>query len=569
MTGLIFTKISVIVLNFFSLFRVSLPTGILEKCINFFWKNPRTVEYMASHVRSEELERLGRILAVHRFKKVLPVTPALNDFYEEKTKKVENYNDFKKLPESNKENYVKKFPLEYRCINGCLPEKGTLYKSAGTSGKNTAWAHSLEDELFFAKYVAFGLNYNYRTDNRNFKIINCWAFGTWPTAIDFTKGATSVGQMINVGTNMKEAIEMLLMLGKNYRYLIVGYPPFLSGLFAQGKKVGINWKDWYIHVLCGGESFVEEWREEIKNYLGEETLIYSAYGSTDLGLGEGMENALTVTIRRIVHVYQTFWDDENKARVLAKKYFPEISSNQILPKEKEEVRRLFLRLFMTDPAVDRRLPMIFQYDPTSYFNEEVVSKTEDGRDVSEMLTTVIWKDTAIPRVRYNIKDERGIIKHKEMFKILKSFNIDIKKVLISLKVDRNILHLPFFYIFGRSDGTISIDGANIFPADVEELIADNEEFDFISSFIMKRTDDRRLGFDFELKAGIDIPNNSSLIKKKFKNKLAEYSSGFKELYEEKLDCSNLAIEFFSFRTGPFVENPLEASRLVKYKYVRK
>jgi len=31
------------------------------------------------------------------------------------------------------------------------------------------------------------------------------------------------------------------------------------------------------------------------------------------------------------------------------------------------------------------------------------------------------------------------------------------------------------FIYGRSDGTISVDGANIFPQDIEEILRKDEE----------------------------------------------------------------------------------------------
>lgn len=531
------------------------------------------LEPLIATIRPEELERMSRKLVIYRFKRIFPYTPALREFYrEKKVPAIKTFKDFKLFaPETNKENYIKKYPLEYRCFKGRLPYQGTLYKSAGTSGQPTIWTNSLSEEQFFEKYVNFGINYIFQAHLRNYKIINCWAFGTWPTAIDFTKAATKFGQMINVGTRLDETLEILKFLGKDYQYIIAGYPPFLTHLFEEGEKQGFIWKEWSINVLSGGEGFIEEWREDIQNRLGPEAIIISAYGSTDLGLSEGMETFLSIIIRKIAHIYQTYLDDSEKAEILAKKFFANVFSN-VLPKNKGEARRFFMRMFKTDPLVDRRLPMIFQYDPTTYFNEEVVNQYED-RQVVEIVTTLLVNQTAIPRVRYNIQDERGIIKYREMFKILNSFRIDIKEIIRALGLERkSILHLPFFYIYGRSDGTVSVDGANIFPADVEELIKDNKEFDeLIAGFIMKITEDNRLGFDFELKKGVKPPTKNQAVDltKNFRKLLTNYSSGFKEIVKEGLRSTRIAAKFYRFGQGSFETSPLASTRFIKYRYIRR
>lgn len=196
--------------------------------------------------------------------------------------------------------------------------------------------------------------------------------------------------MINVGTKIDETLEILRFLGSSYSYIIVGYPPFLIHLFTEGEKQGFIWQDWHINILSGGEGFIEEWRDQMQRYLGPQAIIISAYGSTDLGLSEGMETFLSVTVRKIAHIFQTFIDDPVKAKMLADQRFPNIKS--VFPKDKEHVRKFFLRLFKSDPFTDRRLPMIFQYDPTTYFNEEIVSQY-GNRGAAEMLTTVFHYDT--------------------------------------------------------------------------------------------------------------------------------------------------------------------------------
>ena len=67
--------------------------------------------------------------------------------------------------------------------------------------------------------------------------------------------------MINIGPNINETIETIIKLRNIHEYLISGYPPYLRNLILEGKSKGLNWSDYKIDILTGGESFVEEWRD--------------------------------------------------------------------------------------------------------------------------------------------------------------------------------------------------------------------------------------------------------------------------------------------------------------------
>jgi phenylacetate-CoA ligase len=529
---------------------------------------------VATAIRPECLEKLSEKIIVRRFRRVLPMTPALMDWcgYPGVALPHSFHGFHQMMAVTSKDSYAHKYGLAERCVGGILPIRGTLYESAGTSGKSTLWVHSLDDERWFERYVDFGLAHAYQYDEAPLTIINCWAFGTWPTAIDFTKSATRLARVVNIGVNGEKTLEMLTILGKGEQYVIAGYPPFLAHLFEEGQKQGFNWEEWHIDILSGGEGFIEEWRLHLKDFLGERAKVFSAFGSTDIGLGEGMENELTVTIRRIMHVYQTFYDDPKEAEKMISRYFPGVSDTALLlPRDKESVRQLFLRLFKTDISVDRRLPMFFQYDPTMYFNEEIIREHDDSRMVTELATSSILPGTALPRVRYNIQDERGRVKYRDMFRALGDVGIDFPLIERALSLDPSrYLKLPFFYIYGRSDGTISVDGANIFPADIEEILADHKSFSVVAAFIMCLTKTHHLGFEFELKEGVVLKKTEEAnLKKLFKKLLLQYSTGYGELVSDKLASAHLDIGFFPFGTGPFEQSPLTSPRSVKHRYIRK
>ena len=85
----------------------------------------------------------------------------------------------------------------------------------------------------------------------------------------------------------------------------------------------------------------------------------------------------------------------------------------------------------------------------------------------------------------------------------------------------DIINLPFLFIFGRSDGTLSFDGANVFPDQVEGGILSNPELEKITHrFKMERHFDKKHDIEFrvhiELKQGVRL---DSKLKPKYQSSI--------------------------------------------------
>jgi phenylacetate-CoA ligase len=97
-----------------------------------------------------------------------------------------------------------------------------------------------------------------------------------------------------------------------------------------------------------------------------------------------------------------------------------------------------------------RLPTLVQYDPMSRFFEAV-----DG-------ALVFSGDNGIPLVRYGILDTGGVVPFEAMMATLAGLGFDPLPLL-----EGGIARpMPFAYVFGRSDFTVSFHGANVFPENV-------------------------------------------------------------------------------------------------------
>ena len=101
------------------------------------------------------------------------------------------------------------------------------------------------------------------------------------------------------------------------------------------------------------------------------------------------------------------------------------------------------------------MPTLVQYDPRLRFFE---SRGSDR-------TLLFSGDNGIPLVRYSILDTGGVVPYQEMLAFLAQHGFDPRAEL-RRSGERGIRELPFVYVFGRSDFTVSYFGANIYPENV-------------------------------------------------------------------------------------------------------
>jgi phenylacetate-CoA ligase len=143
-------------------------------------------------------------------------------------------------------------------------------------------------------------------------------------------------------------------------------------------------------------------------------------------------------------------------------------------------------LFGDDP----RLPMVFQYNP-------LIHHLEINGD-RELICTITRLDVLAPRIRYNVHDEAGLLSYAETVRRLDTLGVDIR----ALNQEPGAhgprgplpwsppIPLPFLFVYGRRDATISVMGANIYPEDLEAIIYGNPRLAAeVHSFILSLTTD--------------------------------------------------------------------------------
>ncbi len=353
-----------------------------------------------------------------------------------------------RLPETDKPSYVDRFSLLQRCVDGPVPFPGTtIDESSGSTGTPYNWIRGRHEREVAHRNIGFFARYAFGT--RPLVTINAFSMGAWAAGFNMSLGMMRHGIVKSVGPDLDKILSTLDYLGPGYRFLISGYPPFLKHLLDEGDRRGFPWGSYRLHALVGGEGMTEELRDLL---LARFQSVFSGYGATDIEIGMAGESPVSIAIRRLA-----------RAR-------PDVRAE----------------LFGRDP----RLPMVFQYNPLIHF-------LEVNRD-HEIVCTVSRLDLLAPRIRYNVHDEGGLVDFATAAATLRRFGYDIA-TLGSAPEARGPrgplpwvrpIPLPFVWIHGRRDATISVMGANIYPEDIETIVyRDGDLIPRLHSFLLTVIDD--------------------------------------------------------------------------------
>jgi phenylacetate-CoA ligase len=333
-----------------------------------------------------------------------------------------------RLPETDKRSYVDRFGMLERCVHGAVPFPGTtIDESSGSTGTPYNWIRGRREREVAHRNIGFFARYAFGTEP--LVTINAFSMGAWAAGFNMSLGMMRHGIVKSTGPDLDKILSTLTYLGPEYRFLISGYPPFLKHLLDDGDRRGFRWRDYRMHALVGGEGMTEELRDLL---LGRFDSVYSGYGATDIEIGMAGESPVSVALRR-------------------------------LARARPDVREA---LFGRDP----RLPMVFQYNPLIHFLERNAD--------NEIVCTVSRLDLLAPRIRYNVHDEGGLIDYRAAAAILEEHGFDIAQLDAAPETAgprgplpwTRPIPLPFLWIHGRRDATISVMGANIYPEDVESIV---------------------------------------------------------------------------------------------------
>ena len=321
------------------------------------------------------------------------------------------------LPVLDKRGYVDAHPVSERCTGGAIPlRRVEIDESSGSSGRPYQWVRSRSEldqvERNLATQAA-GLLAG--REHGRIVVLNCFSMGAWATGQSVTGALRRLGVVKSCGPDAEKALAAIELMGRDACYVVCGYPPFLDAFLTAARGRGIDLSAHELWGFVGGEGMTEVLRRRLERTF---TRVVSAYGASDLDIGVAGETELTRAVRRAAA------DDPAFAEAL------------------------FGR--------SGRLPMVFQYDPSTYHVETV-----DGTDGPELVVTVT-RSLLSPRVRYAVHDAGGTVDLGTVLATAEAHGIDLPT--------RGMARMPLLFVSGRADSTVSHMGANLYPEDVDAAI---------------------------------------------------------------------------------------------------
>ena len=478
------------------------------------------------------LAGLGQLRAERASWRAAKRVPAYRDFLEQAAVDPDDLFPFGilgRLPETEKRNYIDRYGLMERCVGGGVPYPGTtIDESSGSTGTPYNWIRGRREREVAHRNISFFARYAF--GEGPLVTLNAFSMGAWAAGMNMSLGMTRHGIVKSIGPDIDKLLSTLTYLGPSYRFLISGYPPFLKHLLDEGARRGFPWDRYEVHGLVGGEGMTEELRDVL---LERFRSVYSGYGATDIEIGMAAESPVSVALRR-------------------------------LARRRPDVREA---LFGDDP----RLPMVFQYNPLIHFLEV--------NELGEIICTVSRLDLLSPRIRYNVHDEGGLLGFATARERLAAFGFDIERIgerdetagpRGPLPWSRPI-PLPFLWVNGRRDATISVMGANIYPEDIETVVyRDPTLVPRLHSFLLSTVDDERgvprpmVALELADMAGVDDRWRATMADQ-LRDGLTGLNIDYRSSIAEFPDAMQPIVTTYGLGEGPFAA---DAKRIKQRRIIR-
>jgi phenylacetate-CoA ligase len=420
--------------------------------------------------------------------------------------------DFHALPVMSKTNYIEPYAIEERCVGGRFLGRGVaIDESSGSSGTPYDWVRGEAERSHTQQVLARVLEQ--MVDSKPRLAINAFSMGAWATGQNMAQALEKHSTVKSTGPDLDKVLHTLEFFGPRFGYFIAGYPPFLKTIVDAMRKRNFPIAEYELHGLVGGEAISEELRRYLLRYF---RTCHSGYGASDLEIGVAVETPEAVQIRQLLN------DDES------------------------------FRQQLLGPS--ERVPMVFQYNPMCHYLET----SAEG----DLIVTLNYSKTLSPRIRYNIGDEAKLFTRTELLKRMRKLGYSL-----TLRPGFVPAPLPYLFLYGRRDQTVSIMGANIYPADVERaLYAQPQLAAGLTSFMLIVAENGNCTHP-KLCIEWSTPNTPDLslrqLAQEVEDNLAKINSDFRNARLESADNMRIELAIYGCGAGPFSGK----ERRIKNRYV--
>lgn len=390
----------------------------------------------------------GQDKALAVFRRAARSVPAYRAFLKEhgiRPRDIRTFEDFQQLPATSKENYLLKHDLAELMPGGTLEGTCVVTRSSGYTGQPIFWPRAKRQDDgavkgIMALYSLFDVGHKTTLALNTFSL-GAHVGGQMCTDLSL-RGARMPRNRLafaTPGASVEDTLEMVKHLSPRFEQTILwGYPSLVHKIVVTGAEAGIRWEELNTFAICGGEGFSEGWRRLMVSLLGghpHPMRVCALYGSADGGL-MGFDTPYSLLARQVAHDHESLQD----------------------------------RLFRGQP------PLAFvQFNPIGRFFESVEGE----------LALTCWQ--AIPMVRYILRDAGDVLSFSVLMEHFRSCGVDPDEATRANGIlPQHVWRWPFLSCFGRSDGTVSVVGANVYPHTLQHVFSAHKE---VSHFKLAVEDD--------------------------------------------------------------------------------
>lgn len=389
--------------------------------------------------RTANTEQSGFIRALKLFHEASERVPAYKDFLKKakiRPANVRSRSDFLQVPLTDKVNYIGNYSLEQMSWDGTLAKARYISTSSGSTGTPFFWPRGLDQDEVVGTIFKNIYERIFDSKHGGTLFVDSFALGTWIAGLEFYNATKKVADFgsnvvtVTPGIDKSEAINQIKKLAPLFHKVVLGgYPPFVKDIIEHGTISGIDWQSLDLRLFFAGESVSDSWRDKVTALIGKQgspSAAVNVYGMAEAGV--------------VAH--------DTPAAVLLRKALKDVAGADTALPESDKVLGMY------------------QYYPTARFFEVVGNAS-----------LVLSANAGLPLIRYDTRDSGGILSHADVMDVCGSqLSLAAKQHHVDLKKWR----LPFVYLHGRKDLSISLYALNIYVENVKHALENSKLFSHLS-----------------------------------------------------------------------------------------